>query len=309
MSNRWTWNDIPDQQGKLVVVTGGNSGIGYEAGLALAGKNAHVILAVRNVEKGENAARNIRQKYPPAQITVMALDLSDLNNVRAFARIFLAKYNRLDVLINNAGVMALPKRQTADGFEMQFGINHLSHFALTGLLLSVLKATPNARIVTVSSGAHLSGEIHFDDLQWKKTYQRWGAYSQSKLANLLFAYELHRRLSAAGIQLISAACHPGYAATNLQLAGPQMEGSIVSLWIMKAANILIAQGQDMGALPTLFAAVDPNVKGCDYIGPTGMGGMRGYPEKVMSNNKSYDETLAKRLWQVSEELTGVVYSF
>jgi NAD(P)-dependent dehydrogenase (short-subunit alcohol dehydrogenase family) len=309
MTTQWKQNDIPDQNGKVVIVTGGNSGIGYEAALALAGKNAQVILAVRSVDKGEEAAQLIRQRYPQAQVIVMALDLSDLKSVRAFAENFLKQYQRLDVLINNAGVMALPKRKTADGFEMQFGTNHLGHFALTGLLLPVLKATPNGRIVTVSRGVHVSGDIHFDDLQWEKTYDRWGAYAQSKLANLLFAYELQRQLAATGSSLISVGCHPGYAATNLQAAGPQMDGSAVRLWMMNIANAIFAQGQDMGALPTLFAAVAPEVNGCDYIGPTSLGGMRGYPDKVKSNNKSYDEVLAKRLWQVSEELTGVVYDF
>ena len=209
----------------MVVVTGGNSGSGFEAALALAGKNAQVILAVRSVEKGEAAAERIRQQYPRAQVIVMALDLSDLSSVRAFAQNFLKLYERLDVLINNAGVMALPQRKTADGFEMQFGTNHLGHFALTGLLISALKKTSNARVVTVSSGAHTFGDIHFDDLQWEKKYQAWGAYGQSKLANLLFAYELQRRLEAAGSKVLSVGCHPGYASTNLQAAGPQMEGS------------------------------------------------------------------------------------
>jgi len=309
MSKQWTVQDIPDQNGKVVIVTGGNSGIGYEAALALAGKNAQVILTARSMDKGEAAARKIREKYSQANVEVMQLDLADLKSVRNFVQAFLAKYKRLDILINNAGVMAIPKRKTVDGFEMQFGTNHLGHFALTGLLLPILKATPNARIVTVSSGVHVSGDIHFDDLQWEKSYDRWGAYSQSKLANLLFAYELQRQLSATGSQLISVGCHPGYAATNLQSAGPQMDGSAFKLWMMKLANAIIAQGQDMGALPTLYAAVAADVNGCDYIGPTGMGGMRGYPAKVMSNDKSYDEALAKRLWKVSEELTGVVYEF
>jgi NAD(P)-dependent dehydrogenase (short-subunit alcohol dehydrogenase family) len=307
MTKRWTQNDMPDQRGKLVVVTGGNSGIGYEASLALAGANAHVILAVRNVDKGEEAAGEIRQRYPQAQVTVMALNLADLKNVRAFAESFLASHDRLDVLINNAGVMALPARKTVDGFEMQFGTNHLGHFALTGLLLPVLKKTPGARIVTVSSGVHVSGDIHFDDLQWEKKYDRWGAYAQSKLANLLFAYELQRRFTAAGVNITSVGCHPGYAATNLQTAGPQMDGSVFSAWMMKVANALFAQGRDMGALPTLFAATAVEVNGCDYIGPDG--GMRGYPQKMKSNNKSYDEALAKKLWTVSEKLTGVVYNF
>ena len=203
--------------------------------------------------------------------------------------------------------MALPERKTADGFEMQFGTNHLGHFALTGLLLPALKKTSNSRVVTVSSAMHTSGDIHFDDLQWEKNYQSWGAYGQSKLANLLFAYELQRRLEAAGIKIISVGCHPGYANTNLQAAGPKMEGSTFKAWMMKVANALFAQGQDMGALPTLFAAIAVEVNGCDYIGPAG--GMKGYPTKVKSNNKSYDESFAKRLWTVSEELTGVVYNF
>ncbi len=309
MAHRWTQNDIPDQKGRVVIVTGGNSGIGYEAGLALAERNAHVILAVRNVDKGAKAVQSIRQRFSSAEVKVMALNLADLKSVRSFADQFLASYDRLDILINNAGVMALPEVRTAEGFEMQFGTNHLGHFALTGLLLPALKATPDARVVTVSSGLHTSGDIHFDDLQWKIRYDRWGAYSQSKLANLLFAYELQRRFDVSGIKIISAGCHPGYAATNLQMAGPQMDGSVFSVWMMKAANLLIAQSQKMGALPTLFAAIAPQVNGCDYIGPTGMGGMRGYPDKVMSNDKSYDEVVAKRLWAISEELTGVVYSF
>jgi len=307
MNQQWTLNDIPDQQGRVVVVTGGNSGIGYEAALALAGKNAHVILTARSMDKGEAAVRSIREKYPQAKIEMMQLDLADLKSVRNFVQMFLAKYNHLDILINNAGVMAIPKRKTVDGFEMQFGTNHLGHFALTGLLLPALKATPNGRIVTVSSGVHTSGDIHFDDLQWEKNYDRWGAYAQSKLANLLFAYELQRQLAVTGSSLISVGCHPGYAATNLQAAGPQMDGSAFRLWMMNLANAIFAQGQDMGALPTLYAAVAADVNGCDYIGP--QGGMRGYPAKVMSNNKSYDEALAQRLWQVSEKLTGVVYEF
>ncbi len=307
MNKQWTLSDMPNQQERVVIVTGANSGIGYEAALALAGKHAQVILTARSLDKGEAAVRNIREKYPQAEITLMELDLADLKSVRNFVQAFLAKYKRLDILINNAGVMAIPKRKTVDGFEMQFGTNHLGHFALTGLLLPILKATPNGRIVTVSSGVHTSGDIHFDDLQWEKTYDRWGAYAQSKLSNLLFAYELQRRLSTTGSSLISVGCHPGYAATNLQAAGPQMDGSAFRLWMMKFANVIFAQGQDMGALTTLYAAVAVDVNGCDYIGPRS--GMRGYPVKVMSNNKSYDEALAKRLWKISEELTGVVYEF
>jgi NAD(P)-dependent dehydrogenase (short-subunit alcohol dehydrogenase family) len=309
MTIRWTQNAIPDQQGKRVIVTGGNSGIGFEAALALAGRNAQVILAVRNVDKGEEAARQIRQRYPQAQVMVMQLNLADLKSIRAFAESLLANHDRLDILINNAGVMALPARKTVDGFEMQFGTNHLGHFALTGSLLPALKKSPGARVVTVSSGVHVSGDIHFDDLQWEKKYERWGAYAQSKLANLLFAYELQRRFVETGINAISVGCHPGYAATNLQYAGPRMDGSAFGVGLSSVGNALFAQKQEIGALPTLFAAVAEEVNGCDYIGPTSMGGMRGYPQKVKSNNKSYDQALAKRLWTVSEKLTGVVYSF
>lgn len=309
MANQWTQKDIPDQTGRVVIVTGGNSGIGYEAALALAGRNARVILAVRHLEKGEQAAQKIRQRFPAADVKAMTLDLANLKSVQGFADAFLAGQERLDILINNAGVMALPEVRTADGFEMQFGTNHLGHFALTGHLLPALKATPNARVVTVSSYLHTSGDIHFDDLQLNKSYDRWAAYSQSKLANLLFAYELQRRFASAGMNAISVGCHPGYAATNLQAAGPRMSGSLISLWMMKAANFLFAQSQEMGALPTLFAAVAPQVRGCDYIGPAGRGGSRGYPDKLMSNEKSYDGALAKRLWSASEELTGVIYSF
>jgi NAD(P)-dependent dehydrogenase (short-subunit alcohol dehydrogenase family) len=302
-------NDITDQTGKVVIVTGANSGIGYEAALALAGRNARVILTARSMDKGETAAQRIRDRFPAADIKVMTLDLADLGSVRSFVDAFHANYHQLNILINNAGVMALPKRRTADGFEMQFGTNHLGHFALTGLLLPALKATAGARVVTVSSFVHTSGDMHFDDLQWENSYDRWGAYSQSKLANLLFAYELQRRFAATGINALSVGCHPGYAATNLQAVGPQMDGSILSYWFMQAGNFLFAQNQKMGALPTLFAAVAPQVMGGDYIGPTSLGGTRGYPDKVKSSNKSHDEAAARQLWAVSEKLTGVKYNF
>lgn len=309
MGNRWAHKDIPDQQGKIVVITGGNSGIGYEAGLALAEKNANVILTARDVIKGNKAADEIRKKYPQAQVNVAMLDLADLKSIHAFVETFLAKHKKLDVLINNAGVMAIPRRNTVDGFEMQFGTNHLGHFALTGLLLPVLKTTPNARVVTVSSFMHASGNIHFDDLLWEKSYDRWAAYEQTKLANLLFAYELQRRLAESKINVISVGCHPGYAATNLQAVGPQMDGSMLSYLFMQAGNFFLAQNQRMGALPTLYAATASDVNGCDYIGPRSLRGTRGYPIKVKSTQRSYDESLAKRLWKISEELTAVKYEF
>lgn len=308
-ANQWATNDIPDQRGKLALVTGGNSGIGYEAARALAAKGARVILAVRSAEKGRAAATAIQRAHPGAQAEVMALDLSSLDSIGRFAHAFLERFDALPLLINNAGVMALPYRRTADGFEMQFGTNHLGHFALTGLLLPAILAAPGARVVAVSSGAHAPGQIDFDNLDGSKSYSSWGAYCQSKLANLLFAYELQRRFTAAGADAIAAGCHPGYAATNLQAAGPQMRGSRLGAQLSELGNRLFAQSAAMGALPTLYAATAPEVNGCDYIGPLGMFGMRGAPGKARSSSRSYDPALAARLWQVSEQLTGVRYDF
>lgn len=305
--SRWTADDMPDQRGKLALVTGASSGIGYEAARALAAKGARVILAVRSLEKGEASAAAIRRAHPRAALEVMALDLADLASVRRFADAFGEQHGSLPLLINNAGVMALPYRRTADGFEMQFGTNHLGHFALTGLLLPAILAAPAARVVTVSSGAHTGGAIDFANLDGSRGYRPWGAYSQSKLANLLFAYELQRRFVAAGADAISVGCHPGYAATNLQAAGPRMSGSRLGAAAMDIANALLGQSAAMGALPTLYAATADGVAGCDYIGPTGLMGMRGYPAKGRSSARSYDLELARRLWQVSEQLTGVSY--
>jgi NAD(P)-dependent dehydrogenase (short-subunit alcohol dehydrogenase family) len=268
-----------------------------------------VILAVRSAEKGQAAVSAIQRAHPGAQAEVMALDLSSLDSIRRFARAFLQRFDMLPLLINNAGVMALPYRRTADGFEMQFGTNHLGHFALAGLLLPAILAAPGARVVVVSSGAHAPGQIDFDNLDGAKSYSSWGAYCQSKLANLLFAYELQRRFTAAGADAIAAGCHPGYAATNLQAAGPQMRGSRFGEQISELGNRLFAQSAAMGALPTLYAATAADVNGCDYIGPLGLFGLRGAPGKVRSSSRSYDPALAARLWQVSEQLTGVRYDF
>ncbi len=303
----WTAKHIPDQQGKRVVVTGANSGIGFEAARALAGKGARVILAVRSREKGLAALENIRREHPQATVEVMALDLADLSSVRRFAEEFRQQYDALPMLINNAGVMALPYRQTVDGFEMQFATNHLGHFALTGLLLPAILAAPRARVVTLSSNLHRDADIYFDNLDGKKGYRPWQAYGQSKLANLLFAYELQRRFDAAGADAISAGCHPGWAETNLQYAGPRMKGSRLGVMLADLLNRLLAQDAAMGALPTLYAATADEVSGCDYIGPTSLFGSRGYPAKVRSSERSYDAALARQLWEVSEELTGVRY--
>lgn len=305
---QWTEADIPNLSGKTIIVTGGNSGIGYQAALALAGKGARVVLACRDQAKANTAASTIRAAHPKAAVDVMSLDLASLASVRAFADAFRAQHQRLDVLCNNAGVMALPYRKTADGFEMQIGTNHLGHFALTGQLLDLLRATPGARVVNVSSGAHRVGTIRFDDLHWTRGYRKWFAYGQSKLANLLFTYELQRRLAAAHVPVISVACHPGYAATNLQTAGPRMEGSSVMERLSELGNRLFAQSADMGALPTLYAVTAEDVHGGDYIGPDGFGEMHGHPHKVESNGRSRDPDTARRLWDLSEQLTGVRYA-
>lgn len=303
----WTAKDIPDLSGRTVIVTGGNSGIGYEAALQLAGKGAETVLACRDTDKARDAALRIKGKFPTAAVDFMPLDLTSMVSIRAFAASFLEKHGPLHVLCNNAGVMALPYRKTADGFEMQFGTNHLGHFALTGLLLERLLATPGARVVNVSSTAHRIGSIHFDDLNWERHYSRWRAYGQSKLANLLFTYELQRRLEGLGAEAISVACHPGYAATNLQSAGARMEGSSLMESITDLGNRLLAQDAAMGALPTLFAATAPEVRGGDYIGPDGFLENSGYPKKTRSNAKSHDRDVAAKLWEVSEQLTDVRY--
>jgi NAD(P)-dependent dehydrogenase (short-subunit alcohol dehydrogenase family) len=304
----WSADDMPDLSGKTIIVTGGNSGIGYEAAKQLARKGARVVLACRDLEKARAAIGAISGEHRGAAAEALQLDLASLASVRSFASAFLAEHNALDVLCNNAGVMALPYRKTADGFEMQLGTNHIGHFALTGLLLERLLATPGARVVNVSSGAHRVGAIHFDDLQWEHGYRKWAAYGQSKLANLLFTYELQRKLSAAGANVIALACHPGYAATNLQTAGPRMEGSTWMESLSGFANRVAAQSAAMGALPTLYAATAPDVSGGDYIGPDGIGELWGHPKKVQSNRRSHDTAVAAKLWEISEELTSVRYT-
>ena len=293
----WINENIPDQSGKLALVTGANSGLGYEVSLALALKGATVIMACRNLKKGDEAAAKIREENPSGEVRLMNLDLADLSSVKQFAEEFRSKYTHLDLLINNAGVMATPYGETADGFELQFGINHIGHFALTGLLLDLLENTPNSRIVTVSSYAHWFGRINFDDLNGEKFYYRWLGYTQSKLANVLFAYELQRKLSQSGKDTLSVAAHPGYAETNLQQHS--------AFWSF--LNPVMAQSQAMGALPILYAATRPEIEGGEYIGPDGFLGQHGYPHKARSSKGSHNEATAEHLWDVSEELTGVKY--
>ncbi len=298
MAPRWTAADIPDQSGRLVVVTGANSGIGLVAARELARAGARVVLACRNTRKGEDAARTIS-----GETVVRELDLADLSSVRAFAESF--EEPRLDLLINNAGVMAPPRRVSKDGYESQFATNHLGHFALTGLLLGRLLAAPEPRVVTLSSGAHRIGSIHFDDLQGERRYNNWLWYGQSKLSNLMFCFELQKRATAADTNLKSLAAHPGYARTNLQFAGPHL----YEQWIMRISNPILGQSAEMGALPTLFAATAPDLPGGAFIGPDGFMEQRGHPHIVTAAGRAYDEDKWSRLWQISEQLTGVDYEF
>jgi NAD(P)-dependent dehydrogenase (short-subunit alcohol dehydrogenase family) len=303
MSSQWTAAEVPDQSGRVAVITGANTGIGYEAALVLAGKGAKVVIAVRNRDKGARAVDTIKRAHPAADVTVQELDLASLASVRSAAEGLKSALPRIDLLINNGGVMYPPKQVTADGFELQFGTNHLGHFAFTGLLLDKLVDVAGSRVVTVASMAHRNlADIHFDDLQWQRRYNRVAAYGQSKLANLMFTYELQRRLAATGAPTIAVAAHPGISNTELMrhLPGTGLPG------VMKLAG-LITNSPAVGALATLRAATDPSVAGGQYYGPSGFNEMIGHPVLVDSNAKSHDVAVQKRLWTVSEELTGVKY--
>jgi len=302
-SPRWSTAAIPDQRGRVAVVTGSSSGIGLHTAMELARAGAFVVLACRDTSRGERASAQIRASVPQANLEVSALDLADLSSVRAFA----ARWNRpLDLLVNNAGVMAPPARATVDGFELQIGTNHLGHFAVTGLLLPWLADQPGARVVTVSSLAHRGAVINFDDLQSRRSYRRWPAHCQSKLANLLFTAELDRRLS--GHRAISVAAHPGLASTNLQTSGPLMAArNQLTEAVLRAGTRLVSQSAAHGAWPTLYAATAPQVRGGEFIGPQAMFGTRGRPGPCPRSAAAADRASAQRLWQLSQELTGVSY--
>ena len=300
MSAKWTSDDVPGQQGRLAVVTGANTGLGFETARVLAARGASVVLAVRDTDKGKRAAARIAGTAPGADVTVQPLDLASLESVRAAAGELRARHPRIDLLVNNAGVMLTPRQATRDGFELQFGTNHLGHFALTGLLLEQMLPVPGSRVVTVSSLAHrVRARINFDDLQAERSYSRVAAYSQSKLANLMFTYELARRLSAAATTTIAVAAHPGLAATELTRHTPAIAASFYAR--------VISQNPAMGALPVLRAATDPGVAGGQYYGPGGIFGARGYPTLAASSRRSRDTAVQRRLWAVSEELTGVTF--
>lgn len=304
---RWTTDHIPDQTGRVAVITGANSGLGLQSAHALAAKGATVVMACRSADKAAAAADEIRAATPDARLEVRALDLADLSSIAAFAEAVAADHDRLDVLLNNAGVMAIPRRETADGFEMQLGTNHLGHFALTGRLYPMLHATEGARIVNVASIAHTTGKMTFDDLMREQRYERWSVYGQSKLANLLFTYGLARRLDEADHPTLCVAAHPGYSDTNLQHVGPEMDGNAFTAWIMRVGNQIVAQPADRGALPQLYAATADDVEQGAYYGPDGFRGFWGWPTRVRSNRRSRDVADQERLWAMSEELTGVVF--
>jgi NAD(P)-dependent dehydrogenase (short-subunit alcohol dehydrogenase family) len=294
----WTAADIPSQGGRVAVITGATSGIGYHTARELARAGSEVVLAVRDAERGERA------RAETGAAAVVRLDLAEQASVRAAAEELLARWPRIDVLVNNAGVMALPRRVTGDGFELQMATNHFGPFAFTGRLIDALH---DARVVTISSGAHRGGRIAFDDLNSERRYHRWRVYSQTKLANLLFMFELGRRAAAAGLGLTSVAAHPGLAKTNLQAAGPRMEGSQMREAIIVGGTRMFGQSDAQGALPSLYAATVPDLPSGTYVGPDGMFEGRGHPKIVSASRAAHDEATARQLWEISQELTGVSY--
>ncbi len=305
MKQNWTTDNIPDLTGKVTIVTGGNSGIGYEAAKEFARKGAQTILACRNIDKAKMALDEIQTEIPNAPAEIMLLDLASQKSIQQFAAAFKTKYDRLDVLLNNAGIMMVPYATTEDGFERQFGTNHLGHFALTGLLIDIILQTPDARVVNVSSSGHRFGSMDFDDLMYQdgKGYSSMRAYGRSKLANLLFTYELQRRFEAAQTSALAVAAHPGISNTNLV-------GHFANRWYFKLMMPFFARGTQsaaMGALPSIRAAVAPDVAGAQYFGPDGPRESKGYPIVVQSSEDSHNQADARQLWEVSEKLTGIEY--
>jgi NAD(P)-dependent dehydrogenase (short-subunit alcohol dehydrogenase family) len=309
-ATKWTAEQIPSQTGKTALITGANSGIGYQAAVELARHGAHVLLGVRSLEKGQAALDRLLREVPGAQAELAVLDMASLASIHDFSQKFTAAGRGLDLLINNAGVMALPTRElTPDGFERQFGTNHLGHFALTGLLLPRFLASTAPRVVTVASLAHRNGKIEFDNLQSERSYVPWDAYNNSKLANILFARELDRRAKAAGSRLISLPVHPGISRTSIVSNGPGTGSKDFKIMLLGLLAPIITQDDKMGALPTLYAATAPEAKDGEYIGPDGFKEFKGYPKVVQPLPRALDEAVAKKLWAVSEELTGVKYPF
>ena len=304
--DNWTAEDMPEIDGKKVIVTGANSGLGFEASKKFAEKDADVIMACRSMDKARGAKEDIEEKVEDASLEVMKIDLASLESIKDFAEAYIANNEELHILCNNAGVMAIPRKDTEDGFEMQLGVNHLGHFALTARLFDLIDETDGeTRIINQSSGLHENGEINFDDLMMEEKYDKWEAYAQSKLANVLFTYELDRKLEETDTKAV--ACHPGYAATNLQYRGPEEEGSKIRYFFMKAANTLVAQSAEKGSLPMLYSSTSESIEGGEYIGPGGLANMRGYPEEQESSPESYDKDTGEALWNKSEALMDVEF--
>ena len=307
-SPAWSTESMPDLSGRHVVITGANSGIGFEAARICADQGARVILACRSEQKAQDACDRILNSTPSAQVESIPLNLASLNSIRQCADQLNDRLGRIDLLFNNAGVMALPESRTEDGFEMQLGTNHFGHFALTGLALEAILAAPAGRIINVTSNAHKMGQMNWDDLHGSKRYRPWPAYAQSKLANLLFTYALQRRLAETAQSTIAVAAHPGYSATNLPFATAQMNQSSFQEVLVKLGNWLIAQDATQGALPMLRAATDPNSQGGEYWGPQGLFEMTGAPIEVNSAPRAQSREDQERLWEISVEQTGVDFS-
>ena len=303
----WTSNQIPDLHGKVAIVTGANSGLGYFTTQELARRGAVIVMACRNQQKAKAAMILIHKEVPKARLHFIKLDLASLKSIKSFAKEFKQAFEQLDILCNNAGIMAIPYSKTADGFEMQFGTNHLGHFALTALLIDVLMKTPKSRIVNVSSIAHHFGKMNFEDLNSEKSYAKWAAYGQSKLANILFTLELQKRLTEVGSKTLCIASHPGYASTNLQSVGPKMENSKIGEKFNAWANKMFAQSAEMGALPTLYAATHSPILGGNLYGPNKFWNSRGYPVLNQIAKQGRKPADGKQLWKMSEEMTKIKF--
>jgi NAD(P)-dependent dehydrogenase (short-subunit alcohol dehydrogenase family) len=302
----WAAENVGNLEDRKIIITGANSGLGFSATKILAENGAKVIMACRSLDKAKDAKQEIIEELDDPDLEVMELDLSSLESVESFAEEFREEYDSLDILCNNAGLMALPRRETDEGFEMQLGVNHLGHFALTAHLIDMI-VDSSGRVVNQSSMAHKDAEIDFNDLMGEDDYSKWGAYGQSKLANLLFTYELDRRLKEKNIDVESVGCHPGVSDTNLFKMGPKMEHSKLKLYLGKLFSKVLGQSPDKGCLPMVYAATSEEIEGGEYIGPDGFKNMRGYPEKQESSKASHNEEDAKKLWERSEELTGIEF--